>query len=146
MYHELSYLPHRPGIAISRLALVNSGTPMSGEPILNPASIQALRDLSPDGDGEFLKELVGIYLADTPKQFAQLEDALARGDASVATRAAHTMKGSSGNFGAEALMELARAAEAAAKAGDLAAVAKLLPDLKQQFERVKTALQEVAGV
>ncbi len=119
---------------------------MSGEPILNPASIQALRDLSPDGDGEFLKELVGIYLADTPKQFAQLEDALARGDASVATRAAHTMKGSSGNFGAEALMELARAAEAAAKAGDLAAVAKLLPDLKQQFERVKTALQEVAGV
>jgi len=36
---------------------------------LNPEAIQALRDLSPDGDAEFLRELIDIYLADTPSSW-----------------------------------------------------------------------------
>ena len=126
-------------------ALVNACIPMSAEPILNPAAIQALRDLSPEGDSEFLKELITIYIADTPKQIAQLEEALARGDAAVATRAAHTVKGSSGNFGADDLTGIAREAENAAKAGDLASAARLLPLLKMHFERVQAALTALAA-
>jgi HPt (histidine-containing phosphotransfer) domain-containing protein len=118
---------------------------MSADSPINPQAIQALRELSPDGDAEFLRELVGIYLEDTPKQIAQLEQALASGDASVATRAAHTMKGSSGNFGAEALMQVAKEAELAAKAGDLAAASKLVPELKRRFEIVAVALKQVVA-
>ena len=132
-------------IAITGLSLVNSGTAMSGHPTLNPEAIQALRELSPDGDSAFLRELIDIYLADTPKQLAQLDDALARQDATVVTRAAHTIKGSSGNFGAEEFASLAKQVEAAGKANNLTAVAALMPEFRSKFEKVAAALKELAG-
>jgi HPt (histidine-containing phosphotransfer) domain-containing protein len=118
---------------------------MSSDPIINPEAIQALRELSPDGDGEFLRELIAIYLADTPKQIEQLEAALTGQDAAVVTRAAHTIKGSSGNFGAEEFARLAKDIEAAGKAGNLPAAAALVPEFKRQFEKVATALKQLVG-
>jgi HPt (histidine-containing phosphotransfer) domain-containing protein len=118
---------------------------MSAVPPLNPDAIQALRDLSPEGDSEFLRELIGIYLADAPKQLAQLEEAIARQDATLTVRFAHTLKGSSGNFGAEQFARVAQEIEAAAKAGNMTAAAASLPALKGAFEQVTTALQELAG-
>lgn len=118
---------------------------MSTGPILDPEAIQALRELSPDGDGEFLRELITIYLTDTPKQIAQIEEALARQDVTIVVRAAHTIKGSSGNFGAEEFARLAREIEAAGKANNLAAAAVLLPELKSRYEKVAAALKELAG-
>lgn len=118
---------------------------MSTDAVINPEAIQALKELSPDGDGEFLKELIGIFLEDTPKHFAQLEDALARQDAAVVTRAAHTIKGSSGNFGAEQFARLAKDIESAGKSGNIPAAAALIPELKRQFEKVAAALKQLAG-
>lgn len=118
---------------------------MSDDPTLNPAAIQALRDLSPDGNKEFLRELIAIYLADTPKQLAQLEDALSRHDATVATRAAHSIKGSSGNFGAEQFSRLAHEIETACKANNLTAATSSLPDFKRHFGLVVEALKRIAA-
>lgn len=118
---------------------------MSTDPTLNPDAIQALRDLSPDGNDEFLRELIAIYLTDTPKQLEQLEEALARNDAPVVVRAAHTIKGSSGNFGAEAFAGLAKQIEAEAKANNLTAAGALLPELKNNFTKVTAALKGLAG-
>jgi HPt (histidine-containing phosphotransfer) domain-containing protein len=145
MHHKMGYLPHEAGVAITSLPLVNSGTPMSSDSVINPEAIQALRELSPDGDGEFLKELIGIYLTDTPKQLAQLEEALARQDQTVVVRAAHTIKGSSGNFGAGAFAGLAREIEAHGKASNLPAAAALLPEFKRQFEKVAAALKALGS-
>src|SRR5260221_25394 len=117
--------------------------PMSNGPILNPDSIQALRDLSPEGDSEFLRELIAIYLADTPKQLVQLEEALAKKDASLVIRVAHTIKGSSGNFGAQEFARMAHDMEAQAKANDLAGAAAALPQLKTGFAQVTEALQRL---
>lgn len=113
-------------------------------PILNPAAIQALRDLSPEGSSDFLRELIAIYLADSPKQLTQLEDALNRQDAALALRAAHTLKGSSGNFGAELLSRMAHEIETACKANNLAAAKSSLPDLKNQYSLVVEALQQIS--
>jgi HPt (histidine-containing phosphotransfer) domain-containing protein len=118
---------------------------MEADPIINPEAIQALRELSPDDAGEFLKELIGIYLTDTPKQVVQLEDGLARQDAAVVVRASHTIKGSSGNFGAEGFSQLAQQIEAAGKANNLEAAAALMPEFKRQFEKVESALKRLAG-
>lgn len=114
-------------------------------PTLNPAALQALRDLSPDGSQEFLRELITVYLADTPKQLTQLEEALSRQDAAVAARAAHSMKGSSSNFGAEQLARMAQEIEAACKSNNLAAAASALPDLKRHLAQVVEALQRIAA-
>jgi HPt (histidine-containing phosphotransfer) domain-containing protein len=117
---------------------------MPDSPILNPSAIQALRDLSPEGSMEFLRELIAIYQDDTPKRLAELEGALARQDAATATRAAHTIKGSSSNFGATLFAQLALAIEAHSKAGDLAAATAALPGLKAEFARVHEALNKLA--
>lgn len=111
---------------------------------LNPDAIQALRELGPEGDQEFFQELIAIYLADTPKQMDQLEDALNRQDAVVATRAAHTMKGSSSNFGAEQLSRLAQEIEKNCKAGNISAAAAGLPNLKREFALVVAELRQLS--
>lgn len=118
---------------------------MSNGPLLNPAAIKALRELSPEGGTEFLRELIAIYLADTPKLLAQLEEALACQDAGVAKRSAHTIKGSSANFGAEQFSRLAQEIEAACKANNLGAATSALPDFKRHFAQVAEALQQLAA-
>lgn len=118
---------------------------MSTNPTLNPDTIRALRDLSSEGDAEFLRELIAVYLADTPKQLTQLEDALSRQDAAVAMRAAHTMRGSSSNFGAEQFSRMAHEIENVCKASNLSAATSSLPDFKKHFALVVAALKQVAA-
>jgi HPt (histidine-containing phosphotransfer) domain-containing protein len=118
---------------------------MSTAPILNPDAIQALRDLSPEGDSEFLRELIAIYLSDTPKQLVQLEEAITRQDPALVVRAAHTIKGSSGNFGAADFARLAHEMEAHGKSNNLAAAAAALPEFKTNFAQVAAALKQLAG-
>lgn len=117
---------------------------MSSTPILNPDAIRALRDLSPEGDSEFLRELIAIYLEDTPKQLSKLEEAITRQDAELVVRAAHTIKGSSGNFGAADFARLAQEMEAHGKSGNLAAAAAALPEFKNGFAQVVAALKLLA--
>ena len=40
--------------------------------IIDPEAIATLKELNPDDDGAFLKEIVGIYLQDTPKRLQDL--------------------------------------------------------------------------
>lgn len=115
-------------------------TPVS----LDPEAIKNLRALSPDDDGAFLGELIGIYLNDTPERIAEMETALAAGDAPTLTRAAHTIKSSSENFGATALAALGRKIEDLGRKGDLTPVGPLVPDLKARFAETKQALESLA--
>ena len=55
------------------------------------------------GDDEFLAELIDLFLNDTPAQLEALRKAVRTGDAERATSAAHRLRGSSGNMGAESL-------------------------------------------
>ncbi|MFA5353838.1 MAG: response regulator, partial [Thermodesulfovibrionales bacterium] len=55
---------------------------------------------SVDGDREFFAEVVGIFLEDCPKLMGEIHNALKEGSAAALGRAAHTLKGSAGNFGA----------------------------------------------
>jgi len=110
---------------------------------LDPAAIENLRAINPDDGGEFLRELVDIFLADTPQHLGAIESAIAAGDAPTLTRAAHSIKGSAGNFGANHLAALARDIEALGKSGELTAVALALPGLRAEFGRVKPALEQL---
>ena len=117
---------------------------MSDQPPLDPAAIESLRALSPDEPG-FLGELVEIYRQDTPQRLAELDAALAKKDGSALVRAAHTIKGSSGNFGATTLARLAQDLEEHGKSSDFAAAAAALPKFKAELARVDAALKILAG-
>lgn len=111
---------------------------------LDQAAIGTLRALNPDDGGEFFKELVGLFLQDTPPRIAEIEANLAAGDLQRLTRAAHSIKGSAGNFGASQLVAVSARIEQLGKAGDLTTVPPLLESLKAEFARAKAALEALA--
>jgi HPt (histidine-containing phosphotransfer) domain-containing protein len=102
----------------------------------DPAAIAALRE---EGD-DLLAELIDIFMAETPRQMAQLERALATGDSSTATRVAHTLKGTAGVFGAFVMEALAAHMEHAARRGSIAKTAAICPQLRAEIDRVTAAL------
>lgn len=119
--------------------------PTMSHPIIDQQAIENLRDLG-GGDDEFLREIVGIYLQDTPLRLAELHTALAAGDQAGFVRAAHTIKGSSSNIGAEEVRCLAEALEQQSKQtapGPEAAVP--VAELEAAFARAKAELDKLIG-
>lgn len=110
---------------------------MAELPVIDPQAVQNLRDLNPGDNDEFLRELVGIYLEDTPLRIAELESALAAGDAAKFVRAAHSIKGSSANLGAMALRGVAEQLEHVARRDGIAHLGSWIGQIKAEFERAR---------
>lgn len=114
---------------------------MSSDPVLDPESIAALNAVSPDDGGAFLRELIDIFLTDTPPHLAEIKAGIAQADAPKVARAAHSLKGAAGNFGALSLARIAQQLETNGKAGELSGAPGLLPKLEAEFARVKVAME-----
>jgi HPt (histidine-containing phosphotransfer) domain-containing protein len=112
---------------------------------LDPEALENLRALGEDGDDTFLREIIGIYLADTPLRLADIRNAAAKGDSGLYTRSAHTIKGSSSNVGALAVRAIAEQLEKRSRTESHADLEPLLGDLETAFARAATALRGVAG-
>ena len=118
---------------------MSSSTP----PDLDPEAISNLRALGDEGDDSFLKDIIGIYLEDTPIRLADMRAAAARGDTALYTRSAHTIKGSSSNVGAMAVRALAERLEHRSKTEPHAALESDLSELETTFARTAVALRAV---
>jgi HPt (histidine-containing phosphotransfer) domain-containing protein len=119
---------------------------MSDQPVLDPQAIENLRALNPGDNDEFLREIAGIFLEDTPRRVGELEQSAIVGDTSKFTRAAHSIKGSSANIGATALRAVAEKLEQQSRTQSLADLAPLVAELKQELSRTEAALRAlVAG-
>jgi HPt (histidine-containing phosphotransfer) domain-containing protein len=71
-----------------------------------------------------------------------MQAGLAGQDASLTSRAAHSLKGSSSNLGASRLASLCAAVEAQTKAGLWTGVPEQLSEIKSELALVNTALKE----
>jgi HPt (histidine-containing phosphotransfer) domain-containing protein len=107
---------------------------------LDPEIIASIRALGGSGGDDFLREIIGIFLEDTPLRFTELEDALRVKDAVKFTRAAHSIKGSSSNVGAIGLRAEAEVLEQKAHHG-LDGAAESIERLKQEFARTEQSLR-----
>ena len=76
---------------------------------------------------------------------AALHEALAAGDAALAGRQAHTLKGASANVGAEALRAVAHLAELACAGESLQEAGELAEDLDAELGRLQDELGEKGG-
>ncbi len=117
---------------------------MSSLHVINPEAIANLQALSEDDGGEFLREILSIYLQDTPQRIAELHAAITSGDVPVFSRAAHTIKGSSSNVGAEQVRAVAEQLEHDSKAG--AALPSLAPhvgELEAAFNRATAEINKL---
>lgn len=110
---------------------------------LDPGTLQALR-LVPGPQGRpLLDQVVRLALEQLPTTQAKLEEALAAGDWEGLRRTAHTLKGTSGSFGAKRLSEHAKALEYAAQEPGAPQVAACLEAVQSETARVLGALREL---
>jgi HPt (histidine-containing phosphotransfer) domain-containing protein len=115
------------------------------EPTIDPTAFAELLE-NVGGDREFVAELVGTYLSDSPGLFAELRAAIAADDAATARRAAHTLKSTSASFGARALADRCREIELAAAGGQLDGMTEQVDLAEALYRAVATALEaEIAG-
>lgn len=114
-------------------------TPPARDSALGTREIDALRRLT-EGSPEIMRAIIDEFLGMAGRAIAEMQDALERGDAKALERAAHTLKGSSGQMGAQQLMFECAAIERAAAAGDMKAVRDRLPLLHKKHEGARAKL------
>jgi len=96
-----------------------------------------------DGDTELLLETAEIFRQSYPKQLEELRAAVTRGDAVGVERAAHTIKGSVGNFGGVAAIEAALKLEKMGRSQDLRHATESCATLEFEIERLVPAIMEL---
>ncbi|MFN8378935.1 MAG: Hpt domain-containing protein [Anaerolineae bacterium] len=110
--------------------------------VIDPAVIESLRELG-GGDDGFLHDLIRTYLDETPQLVAQLRNAVGLADAAGVHLYAHSLKGSSAEFGAAYLADLCRQMETAGKSRDLELAPDLLVEIEDEYGRVAAALDRL---
>ena len=94
-----------------------------------------------EDDTAGIAELLDMALETGAKHTRALEDAVATGDAESMRRAAHAIKGSSGNIGANTVMHLADELEQRARAGDLSGARERVDAIEAEYARVAEAVR-----
>jgi HPt (histidine-containing phosphotransfer) domain-containing protein len=118
---------------------------MAEPSVIDPHAIENLQALNPGDNGEFLREIAGIFLEDTPQRISELDQSLADGDNARFTRAAQSIKGSAANLGAMALRAVAEKLEHQSRSAGLADVGTLMGEIKTEFSRAQAALEAIVA-
>ena len=108
--------------------------------VLNRDSLEALKSLQSEGDDGFLKEMIELFIADTPARFADMDVALEQGQQQDFVRAVHSIKGASANFGADDLHHMCAEIEQMGRAGKMTETGSKVVELHEEFDRVRAAL------
>jgi CheY-like chemotaxis protein len=98
-----------------------------------------------DGDGELLRELVGLFHADDPSLREEMRASLAAGDADRLARAAHKLAGAVSNFHSRGALLNARRLEELARTGNMLEIPKALSDLERTLAELHPALDALVA-
>jgi PAS domain S-box-containing protein len=93
-----------------------------------------------EGDVELLKEIAEMFLEESPVLMDKMRQAAADGDCRKLERAAHTIKGSVGNFAAKSAFDAAQKLEELGREGNLDHAQEAFETLEREIERLKPAL------
>ncbi len=118
---------------------------MAEPAVLNPAVIETLRQLTPPGEPEVLTEVLQMFLQEVPLRIDRLRNAWAAGNIEEMYRAAHSLKGSAGNIGADRLYGLCSRLDELGRARDLTTAAPLVDALGIEFAKVEAEIQRIIG-
>jgi HPt (histidine-containing phosphotransfer) domain-containing protein len=113
------------------------------DPVLDMSVVEELLSFSDDGDPELLLDLITMFLDDGPAKVAAVTAGLAAGDCEMAERAAHSLKGSSGNLGARLLQNVCEELQLSTRSHELELSRRLAPQLTQRFAEAELALRKL---
>ncbi len=84
-----------------------------------------------------LEDLIPGYIENRYGDIRKIKDALTKGDYETIRILGHSMKGSGGGYGFDAITDLGRSIEQAAKEHDEGAIKRLLEDLEAYLKKVQ---------
>jgi PAS domain S-box-containing protein len=96
-----------------------------------------------DGNRRLLREMVRVFLADYPQRLAEIKEVVRRGNAVGLERAAHTLKGSVGNFAASNAFSAAQQLETMAREGDLHTAREICGTLESELALLAEELRKL---
>jgi signal transduction histidine kinase/DNA-binding NarL/FixJ family response regulator len=113
----------------------------NGRATLDPDALAALSALQRPGMQDLLQSVCNTYLVEAPQLLAQLRSAARAGDLVQLKEAAHSLKSSSAQLGANGLAALCRAIEVAVRNGTLADPLQQSLAVEAEFAAVQQAVR-----
>ncbi len=132
------------GAVLAGLPPVESHTPRAAERARSGRAIDAqeLREQL-DGDRELLRELVELFLKNSPHTLASLRHGVNAADPKEIEATAHRLRGTLGNFSATRAAATAEELESAGREGNVERAGNLLPVLELQVKQVREELVDL---
>jgi len=93
-------------------------------------------------DDEFIRNLIDLFLVETPRRFDEMRTAQTRGDWHAVANVAYTVQGAAANLGAKALEKRCERIGVAVRAGRLADLNLLMSGLDEELLRLAAALEK----
>jgi HPt (histidine-containing phosphotransfer) domain-containing protein len=109
--------------------------------IIDSKILAGFRELEIEGEESILGKLIDVFIENTPRVLKEARGALATRMSPQLERAAHTLKGSCSNFGAERMRAACERLEISSREGNLENAASLLKEIENEFELVRLALE-----
>lgn len=133
------------------IRMIDQNVPSSGKPITqdppkpsHKPPIDWRRGLAVvEGDRGLFLELLNLFAQEAPSTLDKLRAAIERKDAATIQLAAHTIKGSVGNFGADDAVGAALQLETMARQGELDNSAEAFRSLEREIKRLMDAIETV---
>lgn len=116
---------------------------MGTDKVLDMQMVEELLSLSDDGDPELLLDLITMFLDDGPSKVQAVVEGLQARDFEKMERAAHSLKGCSGNLGAHLLQDVCEKLQLAARDQRYEELAQLTPSLQSRFKDASKALDQL---
>jgi PAS domain S-box-containing protein len=110
--------------------------------LVDEEMLEAIKELQIEGEADFLSEIIRIFLHDSQTTMDVIAESLSGKDLLTLKKSVHSLKGSSGNLGANRLSGLCARIEILAAEQDLDGAAALLPTLHSVYISTCQALEE----
>ncbi len=108
---------------------------------LNPETVEEVTDMM-DGDTESLVDLIDTLMETTPELMHELSTGVDQRDAVAIREAAHALKSSSAQMGAQRFSDICKEMEEKGKNGDVDSAISLFPSLQQEQGLMLGAMNE----
>ena len=114
--------------------------PADDDPVLNPASLEQLRALDPQGGSAFVIRVLSTFQRSLARHCDLLDEADRAGDLHALSHSAHALKSASASVGAMALSAICAALEEAVRGAQAAALPGLVRAFQTEAGRVRAAV------
>jgi signal transduction histidine kinase/DNA-binding response OmpR family regulator len=108
-------------------------------PLMDFSRLEEFREFD-DEEQSMTKEVVNLFLSDTPPRLEAMQAAVESGDGAALAKAAHALKGGASNIGAKAIQQHADGLEAAAKEAMPEDAQRRVDKLRELWEQTRDVL------